>query len=184
MIEENTGNSYKKILKVSRSFILGFCGCGCGIEIAIRYHRYLKRFVSGHNGRGEFNTRWKGGVLYRSGYKFIRLPDHPFCDNHGYVREHRWIMEQHIGRYLTEKEVVHHRDKNRLNNEISNLELISDNIKHLVEKHLKKDMSDRFCLECNSKETYFDKRGWYSWFKFGGGFICMKCKLKKRHLPK
>lgn len=38
---------------------------------------------------------------------------------------HRVIMEEHLGRKLKSTETVHHRDSNRLNNRISNLEITS-----------------------------------------------------------
>lgn len=43
-------------------------------------------------------------------------------------------MEQHLGRKLTRKEVVHHIDGNELNNDLSNLELMS------LSKHSKMHM--------------------------------------------
>jgi hypothetical protein len=42
------------------------------------------------------------------------------------VREHRWIMEQHLGRKLESWEHVHHIDGNHLNNNIENLEVLSN----------------------------------------------------------
>lgn len=41
------------------------------------------------------------------------------------VMEHRWLMEQHLGRSLTSDEVVHHRDGNVQNNSLDNLEVMS-----------------------------------------------------------
>lgn len=41
------------------------------------------------------------------------------------VREHRVIMERHLGRKLEPWEHVHHKDGNKLNNEIENLAVIS-----------------------------------------------------------
>ena len=64
---------------------------------------------------------WNGGTFIRSGYRFIKIPDHPFANNLGYVREHRLVMEKFLGRYLTPKEVVHHKDGNKLNNSVENL---------------------------------------------------------------
>lgn len=47
------------------------------------------------------------------------------------VKRHRWIMENHLGRKLSRWENVHHIDGNRLNNDISNLELI-DHVEHAL----------------------------------------------------
>ena len=38
---------------------------------------------------------------------------------------HRWVMEQHLQCALTSDEIVHHRDSNPRNNDLSNLELMS-----------------------------------------------------------
>jgi len=38
---------------------------------------------------------------------------------------HRRVMENHIGRKLSTKELVHHKDGNRKNNSIENLEILS-----------------------------------------------------------
>lgn len=57
-----------------------------------------------------------------NGYRLIRV--HP--DKKGsaaYVLEHRWVMEQELGRLLAPEESVHHKDGNKLNNSPENLEL-------------------------------------------------------------
>lgn len=41
----------------------------------------------------------------------------------GYILEHRYVMEQEIGRYLTPRERVHHRNGRRNDNRPGNLEL-------------------------------------------------------------
>ena len=43
-----------------------------------------------------------------------------------WVREHRWLMEQHLGRKLERWEQVHHIDGNHLNNSLDNLEVLSN----------------------------------------------------------
>lgn len=68
--------------------------------------------------------------LNSNGYWVLRLPDHPNAKRDGIVLEHRYIMSEHLGRPLEPHEVVHHKDRNRQNNAIGNLELISSNSEH------------------------------------------------------
>ena len=42
-----------------------------------------------------------------------------------YVLEHRIIMEAYLNRKLKRNETIHHKDMNKLNNDISNLEVLS-----------------------------------------------------------
>lgn len=67
----------------------------------------------------------KGYSKKANGYILIRKPDHPNCDSKGYVLLHRLIVEEHIKRYLTKGEVIHHIDFNKDNNDISNLQILN-----------------------------------------------------------
>ncbi len=49
-----------------------------------------------------------GRVDDRDGYLLIRMPEHPYANRSGYVREHRLVMERQLGRYLDPLEVVVH----------------------------------------------------------------------------
>lgn len=81
---------------------------------------------------GGRNGSWKGGRhLDGDGYVLIYAPDHPHATKQGRVREHRLVMEKILGRYLTETEVVHHKDDNPANNDPENLELFGNNADHL-----------------------------------------------------
>lgn len=65
--------------------------------------------------------RWEGGRLKQQGYILVRKPNHPFPNSHGYVFEHRLVIERQIGRYLTRKEMPHHINKIKDDNRPENL---------------------------------------------------------------
>ena len=74
------------------------------------------------------------GIYKQNGYVYAKAPYHPFCNSRGYVREHRLVYENSIGRYLTRDEIIHHIDVNRSNNELSNLELTTYK-EHYIKEH-------------------------------------------------
>lgn len=78
-------------------------------------------FKKGHHmPKGTDHYKWKGGLfLDRRGYRHIRVYDDDGKSR--LVREHRLIMERHLGRPLGVDEVVHHKDGNKLNNTVENL---------------------------------------------------------------
>jgi len=77
--------------------------------------------------RGADHPRWKGGRSKTvDGYVLILKPNHPAAqaiDDFNYVREHRLVMEEHLGRYLHSYEEVHHVNGNPSDNRLENLEL-------------------------------------------------------------
>lgn len=58
-----------------------------------------------------------------TGYKVVYCPDHPRAWITGYIYEHTLLMEISLGRLLGPGEIVHHRNKNRQDNSLPNLEL-------------------------------------------------------------
>lgn len=82
-------------------------------------------------GVGECNPSWKGGLIDRGyGYVHELCHGHPHADPQGYVRQHRLVMEKHLGRFLAPEEVVHHIDGDRKNNVIENLRLFPNESEH------------------------------------------------------
>lgn len=72
---------------------------------------------------GKRPYNWKAKTISSDGYYLI------WVDNKK-VREHRYFMEQIIGRKLTRSEVVHHKDGNKLNNISNNLTLCKNEKEH------------------------------------------------------
>lgn len=68
--------------------------------------------------RGENHPLWNGGTTKYNGYIYQRVD----CKA---VKQHRKVMEDYLGRKLRPDEVVHHKDHNRANNDISNLEVMT-----------------------------------------------------------
>lgn len=83
---------------------------------------------------GAANGCWRGGrKIHRKTYVLIYSPGHPSCrGRNNYVREHRLIAERILGRFLSPKEVVHHKDDNGLNNDPGNLVVYQTNGHHLA----------------------------------------------------
>jgi len=79
--------------------------------------------------------RWNGGEVKMLGYVFIFKPDHPFANDVGYIKRSRYIMEQHMGRYLTPEETIHHINEIRNDDRIENLLLCSNGSEHLRIPH-------------------------------------------------
>lgn len=82
---------------------------------AMHYHRIVK---TGNPGEIGTIKRSDGEGTITRGYKVI------YVNGKRYL-EHRYIMEQFIGRPLFKYETVHHKNGNRLDNYITNLELWS-----------------------------------------------------------
>jgi hypothetical protein len=79
----------------------------------------------------ENHPNWRGGRLIdKDGYVLVLRPEHPSANNMRYVREHRIVMEDFIGRYLLPIEVVHHINGIKDDNRIENLMLFENNIEH------------------------------------------------------
>ena len=81
--------------------------------------------------RGSNNPNWKGGrSRHTNGYMYRRVNNHLYALKHGYVLEHRLVMEKAIGRYLRPEEVVHHINGIKDDNRLENLMLFKNAAEH------------------------------------------------------
>ena len=91
----------------------------CGKEIAITTTNKQKKFCDTKCACAYKRARDRKPTVGVGGYKYVW-----FADGSG-QKEHRYIMEQKLGRKLKRNEVVHHIDGDRTNNDISNLIVMS-----------------------------------------------------------
>lgn len=59
------------------------------------------------------------------GYRYAYSPNHYLANGSGKVYEHIFVMVNSIKRPLADNECVHHKDRNRANNDLSNLQLMT-----------------------------------------------------------
>jgi len=90
----------------------------CGKEFETTRSIFCSKKCSGES-RKKYGIAKKNGYWMENGYKVIYL------DGNKSIKEHIKIMQDSIGRELTEDEVVHHIDEDRLNNDIGNLRLMT-----------------------------------------------------------
>lgn len=88
---------------------------------------------NGLNGYGHIKKHNKGYVL-------VYVPKHPKAHKDGYVQFHTVVMERHLGRYLNDDEVVHHKNHIRDDNRIENLMLMKK--KEHMAMHMKERWND------------------------------------------
>lgn len=177
----------RKDLPSEMSFRTAFGSWGEALKIAgiepIKPHpseKCLENSKKAHKGKKGFNN--KGGKrTNKQGYIEVWKPEHPNANKKGYILEHRLVMSEYIGRPLLDSEDVHHKDKDKSNNDISNLELMtkSEHTKYHEynekEKHKgnkRKECKYPGCNEMtNSKMQLCNKHYKLQWQRLKNGLI-------------
>lgn len=102
-------------------------------------HRYAGLSTKGRPKvgiQGKKSHLYRKGFTITNGYRIVSVPlGHPFrcmADRYGRLLEHRLKMAMKLGRALEGWEIVHHKDRNKSNNRLSNLVLLSGTMHVLV----------------------------------------------------
>lgn len=132
------GKSFvKKACRLRGSHIIGFA-CSVKCSKKLRSINFTNDNNHQYGLKGELNASFKGSICQRKNNnlteKMIYVPEHPFADKSGRYLIHRLVVEQNYNifpdkyfimidgkHYLKQNIVVHHKDCNHSNNDISNL---------------------------------------------------------------
>ena len=117
----------------------------CDIETCKSKHyshgyciKHLRRFQRYGDPLKKIKREYYQGTFDKSGYLMIQKS--------GVTKaEHRWVMEEHLGRKLQRTEIVHHINEDKLDNRIENLEIMN------VSEHLKLHKTGKYHNPNNSK---------------------------------
>lgn len=177
----------------------GYCHCGCGEKTKISPYSAEslgcvkgepRKFVYGHSMRILKGSRYKNGRIERNGYILIRMPEHPGADQKGYVKEHRLICEQALGKPLPYGSVPHHIDGDGTNNSHDNLVLCQDTAYHKLIHRRTSALKEcgnadwlkcRYCGRYDSPDNIKESSGW---FHHNGCVNEYNRKRKKHNSPK
>jgi hypothetical protein len=110
--------------------------CGNGHWTRLISGKVASKFCTGCRFKGDKAPTWKGGRhVVGAGYIQVYITKDDFfwpmalqrkadvVNGRGYVAEHRLVMAKSIGRILNSFEAVHHKNGNKTDNRIENLEL-------------------------------------------------------------
>lgn len=88
-----------------------------------RKQRFCSLTCRGLHLRGDMHPLHVPASINKGGYREIWAGPHK-------VLEHRYVVEQHIGRPLTDREMVHHINGDKLDNRIENLQVLNSHTEH------------------------------------------------------
>lgn len=89
-------------------------------------------------------AKYGKGTLTPDGYRLLSKDGRR-------IKEHRWVLEQHLGRKLESWEHIHHINENKLDNRVENLKIVT-NSEHRREHRITPD-EEKSCSRCHKVKT-------------------------------
>jgi hypothetical protein len=148
----------------------------CGYEVKKPFPSENCKIAVSKSKKGKRSSNWKGGIIKTNGY--VKVWD---SETQKYVFQHRKIVEESIGRKLTNSEDVHHINYNKEDNSIENLMLITKSEHSKLhesidtQKHNRKNASKCIYPNCENKTSskyhLCNKHYKAQWWKLKNGKI-------------
>lgn len=148
---------------LTRVKTISSCSVSCANQL--KKETYKGENNHQHGLKGDLNSSYKSdAVITNYGYVKIRSNNHPFRNYNDYILLHRVIYEEYLRKndptseylirvnnyselFLSQDYVIHHKDGNRLNNVISNLDIMTlgeHTSKHNLLNPVQKDEEGKF----------------------------------------
>lgn len=111
-----------------------------------------------------------------NGYQYFFDKNHPLAHKDGKVLYHRHMASLKIGRWLTNEEIVHHIDGNRVNNDVNNIQVLESQREHtIIENKIRGNTIHTIsnCKDCSKELKMYDRN------KSG---LCGNCCRKSRRI--
>ena len=139
-----------------------------------RPRKYCSNICYAKLNKGDGHYRYKGGSLHKDGYKVIYISGKR-------TLEHRHIMEEHIKRTLEKDEVLHHKNGNKLDNRIKNLEIVNRSEHFYIHRPFNPNRKYKKCPTCEvvKQSNEFHKNKYTS---DGLATECKPCKIAYQKL--
>ena len=122
-LQLNRGQKLRPLRTPSIDQVCSFDGCEKVKKGRGLCQGHLRQETEGRELKPLRHVNVASGHKTSNGYKFLFKPEWPTTTKSGYILEHRYVMELHLGRDLLSHENVHHMNGVRDDNRIENLEL-------------------------------------------------------------
>ena len=156
------------------------CSKQCSNKLKESYYKGENN--TNYKNRGNNSPLFKGEKIKKDGYIFIYMPNHPLANADGRIREHRYLAEKYLakeehlvlfnGVYVLNPNLdVHHKDMNKENNNIDNLEILTRSehaLFHQDYKHREHSVI-KTCKNCEKNYIVIKSR------EHSSCFCCQEC---------